>query len=83
MMGGIAVTVTITSDSFSGIPDFDDFAVSFTLTTGSVNISTDAFLGTLGESYKSDDKVEYGVVSSGAATDITYTFSFWDYYHDG
>ena len=83
MMGGIAVTVTITSDSFSGIPDFDDFAVSFTLTTGSVNISTDAFLGTLGESHKSSDEVEYGVVSSGASRDITYTFSFGDYYHDG
>ena len=83
MMGGIAVTVTITTASFSDIPDYEDFAATFSITTGSANLSSNAFLGTLGQSHKTDVKSEYAVASSGSTKDVTYTFSFGDYYHDG
>ena len=83
MMGGIVVTVTITTASFSDIPDVDDFAAGFSITTGSANLSSNAFLGTLGQSHKTDVKSEYGVASSGATKDVSYTFSFGDYFHDG
>ena len=83
MMGGIVVTVTITTASFSDIPDVDDFAAGFSITTGSANLSSNAFLGTLGQSHKTDVKSEYAVASSGASKDVSYTYSFGDYYHDG
>ena len=84
MVGGIEVTVTLTTTDYgSEIPDVDDFLTTFTITTGSANLDTNTFQGVLGTSHKADDKSEYGEASAAGTKAFTYTFSFGDTYVGG
>ena len=84
MVGGIEVTVTLTTTDYgSEIPDVDDFLTTFTITTGSANLDTNTFQGVLGTSHKADDKSEYGEASAAGTKAFTYTFSFGDTYLGG
>jgi len=81
MMGGIDVTVTITTASYSGIPGESDFDVEFGLRTGSGTSSS--WHGTLGTNNKETTASTMGDPTSTATKDITYSFSFGDDYSDG
>jgi len=83
MVGGIEVTVRLTTTTYTDIPDFDDFRASFTITTGSANLDTNTFLGTVGISHKTDDKSEMATAASNTTTDFTYTFTFGDTFVGG
>tara|TARA_R100000995_G_C3484632_1_gene126431 strand:+ start:8727 stop:11657 length:2931 start_codon:yes stop_codon:yes gene_type:complete len=80
MVGGIEVTVRITTASYSGTAYPDELICGFTITTGSYTIASDLFNGVVGVSHKTDNKTEYATGTSGATKDITYTFEFGDNY---
>ena len=82
MMGGIEVTVRITTATYSEGPTAD-IGCAFTITVGSANLSTGAFLGVAGTSHKELVTVEEADEVSESTKDIVYTFSFGDFYHDG
>jgi len=80
MVGGIEVTVRITTASYSGTAYPDELICGFTITTGSYTIASDLFNGVVGVSHKTDNKTEYATGTSAATKDITYTFEFGDNY---
>jgi len=80
MVGGIEVTVRITTASYSGTAHSDELICGFTITTGSYTIASNLFNGVVGISHKTDNKTEYATGTSGATKDITYTFEFGDNY---
>ena len=81
MMGGIEVTVRITTTAYgSTIPDFGNLFTTFTVTTGSWILDTNTFAGVLGVSHKENDITETAEFTASATKDVVYTFAFGDKY---
>ena len=80
----IEVTVRITTDSITGIPDETDFDVTFTLTAGSGGSSSSTdFNGSAGTSHQITNQSEMGNAVSGGTKDVVYTFNLGNNYHNG
>ena len=81
MKGFLEVTVRITTVDYSVIPEASEFAITFTLTTGSANLDSDTFLGTAGTSHKITTKTETGDFAPTGTKDIVYTFDMGDHFY--
>ena len=81
MKGFLEVTVQITTENYSTIPDPESFDISFVLTTGSANLSTNTFLGTSGTNYKVSTKSETASFTPAGTRDIVYTFDMGNHFY--